>query len=62
MGICVVVDSADDRVRGHCHGNAVRNGTPIVCLVESGCLEAGAGQVRRHYDGDKDAFIAAMIA
>ena len=62
MGICVIVDAANDRVLGHCHGNAKRDGVPVVCGVDDGCALAGAGQVRRHYAGTKDEFIADMIA
>ena len=62
MAICVIVDTADNRVRGYCHGDAARNGEAIVCDAGSGCLAAPAGKTRRFYAGTKSEFEAAMIA
>ena len=61
MGICVITDT-DNRVRTFCHADAVLDGVPLVCGVGSGCLAATeAGHVRRHYDGTKTAFEAALV-
>ena len=65
MGICVIVDTADDRVRCYCHGDCVRDGVPVTCgadAEENDCYTALAGQTLRHYDGTKAEFETACLA
>ncbi len=62
MALCVIVDSANDRVLAFCGGDAERDGVAEPCTASGGCHSALAGQTRRFYSGTRDAFITAMIA
>jgi len=62
MGICVITDDGDNRIRVHCHGDAARDGVALGCGAEEGCIAPQPGQTRRYFDGDLAAWRAAMSA